>query len=598
MAALVTRHFRVHNAIQFFESFSEAVPTRYYLFIGKSFAYANSIPLTGQVKTTAGSNTVVGTGTIFTTELAIGDRIAITGQSNVHVVHSIPTAQTFVTTTSNYNTITTAANVYIRKLFSELSPPDPVDSYQNTYFDIWRNMMSLKRIATSAVSHVTTRHDWANNTFYYQYDDSDPALFNKAFYVYTTDRNVYKCIDNNRGANSTSMPSSTGTSIETTADGYRWKYMYTVSAGEKNDYVTPDYIPVKTLTANDGSGQWTVQENASNGAIHHVQVVANGSGYLHNTNTFASVTNSTFMTIANTASLVDGVYTDSSIFISSGLGSGQLRRIVQYYSNNSLVVNSAFTVTPNTSSQYIISPTVVIRGDSGGTTTSRATAYVANTFNGSVRKITIIDQGRSYSTANVTIVANSSYGFGATARPIISPLNGHGSDPVDELYGTNVMMSVNTVEGESNTFTTNNDFRFIGVVRDPLLANGSAATATAIDQSHRIEVNGVVGDFIADEVITGSTSGAKGRLIYFANTNAARANGVLKLVRLTTNGTGGGFSIGETVTGGTSTITGKVVSVTKPALTPYSGIVIYSENRIPLQRGPLQTEKYRITIKY
>jgi len=159
-------------------------------------------------------------------------------------------------------------------------------------------------------------------------------------------------------------------------------------------------------------------------------------------------------------------------------------------------------------------------------------------------------------------------------------------------------MSVNTVEGESNTFTTNNDFRFIGVVRDPLLANGSAATATAIDQSHRIEVNGVVGDFIADEVITGSTSGAKGRLIYFANTNAARANGVLKLVRLTTNGTGGGFSVGETVTGGTSTITGKVVSVTKPALTPYSGIVIYSENRIPLQRGPLQTEKYRITIKY
>lgn len=599
MPAIITRHFRIHNAIQFFESFSEDPPTRYYFFIGKSYAYANTIPVTGTVKTTAGSNTVVGSETIFTTELSVGDRIAITGQSNVHVIHSIPTAQTIVTTSSNYNTITSGANVYIRKLFDEYNPPAPTDSYQDTYYDIWRNMMSLKRIQTSDRSHVSNRYDWANNTFYYAYDDRDTDLQNKAFYVYTTDRYVYKCIDNNNGANSTHMPTTTATTIEETNDGYRWKYMYTVSSGEALKFVTEDFIPIKTLTANDGSSQWNVQQTAANGAINHIKVIANGSNYLYNTNTFVSVSNSTLLTVASTASGVDGVYVGSSIFIKSGLGSGQLRKIVKYFgANNTLIVNTAFSTLPNTSSSYYISPTVAVRGDSGGTTTSLATAYVSNAYGGQVRSITVVSQGRSYSTANVIITANSSYGRGATARPIISPKGGHGADPVDELYGTSVMMNAKTINSESNTFTTNNDFRIIGIVRDPLLANGSYANTSVIDQTHRITVNSVIGDFFADEVITGQTSGAKGRLVYFANTNAARTNGVLKLIRVTTNGTGGSFQAGETVTGETSTITATVVTNTSPALKPFSGIVIYNENREPINRGSSQTEDFKITVRY
>ena len=81
------------------------------------------------------------------------------------------------------------------------------------------------------------------------------------------------------------MPSTTTTTIEETTDGYRWKYMYTVSSGELLKFVTADFIPVKTLTANDGSAQWSVQQNASNGAINHIKVIANGSNYLYTTNT-------------------------------------------------------------------------------------------------------------------------------------------------------------------------------------------------------------------------------------------------------------------------------------------------------------------------
>ena len=41
MSAIITEKFRLHNALQFYESFSEAAKNTYYLFIGKSTAYTS-----------------------------------------------------------------------------------------------------------------------------------------------------------------------------------------------------------------------------------------------------------------------------------------------------------------------------------------------------------------------------------------------------------------------------------------------------------------------------------------------------------------------------------------------------------------------------
>ena len=607
MPGLVPRRFRVLQAQQFLEGLSEAAPTRYYFFIGKPQPFANAIPITGTVKTTTSSNTIVGQGTYFTTELAVGDRIGITNQSTVVRVHSIPTAQTIVVTPRPSGSNTTGANAYIRKTFSEQQPPAITPSYFNVNYDLPDDIMSMKKIQSSDATHAVPRVDWANNTLFNEWDDKFPVPLTAApgslrYFMMTDDYNVYKCIDNNRGANSTVKPTGTGTSIISTADGYRWKYMYTISAGERLKFLTVDFMPVKTLTANDGSAQWTVQQNArasGNGAIHHIKVVANGSGYLHTSNTFQSVTNTTWMRLKSTAFGNSGAYVGSGLFISEGAAAGQLRKIVRYFgANNTVVVNSAFSVTPNTSSRYVISPLVTIRGDSGGTITSRATAYASNTFAGKVRKITVISQGRSYSTANVTITANSNHGFGATARPIISPIYGHGSDPVDELGGTTIFLNIRTTGAESNTFTTNNDFRLIGIMRDPILANGSYANASVIDQTTRIGVSLVNGDFTEDEILVGSTSGAKARLVYFANTNGARTQGTLKVIRVVTNGTGGSFTPGEIITGSSSSVTANVVSLTKPATQPHTGLIIYTENREAVLRDPAQTEDYKIAIKY
>ena len=42
MSAIITEKFRQHNANQFFESFTEASASTYYLFIGKSTAFTAS----------------------------------------------------------------------------------------------------------------------------------------------------------------------------------------------------------------------------------------------------------------------------------------------------------------------------------------------------------------------------------------------------------------------------------------------------------------------------------------------------------------------------------------------------------------------------
>ncbi len=522
MTNLITPSFRINTSEQFKEAFSEASPTRMYMFVGRITPYSN-------------------------------DQVA--------------------TATSNTLTATT--------------------------FDVYKDMVALKRINTTDIISIAPRYNWTTGTVYIQYDNSITNLFDKQFYVLTSDNNVYKCIDNNRGAASTVEPTGTSTSIITTSDGYRWKFLYTVTTADAQKFLTTTYIPVREVTANNGSAQWSVQQAAANGSIEHIVITSNGAGYISTSNTFLTITNSSIVHLSNNALQVDGAYIGSTIYISSGLGSGQLRRIIRYTGvGRSVTVNSAFSVTPNTSSRYIIAPAVIVSGEGGSHTAVRTTAYVSNSLGGQIRKITILTNGRNYGYANVSIIANSTYGSGASARPVISPRNGHGSKARDELNAKDVMMSISVSGGESNTFPTNNDFRTIGVIRDPILRSGSAANSSVIDQCHRIVIQNVTGDYTADEVVTGGTSGVKGRVVYFANTNAARTKGVLRVIRVTTDGIGRGFSQTETLTAASSGVTASVINIVKPAIREYTGDVLYIENNLPVSRRTDQVEEFRFVVTF
>ncbi len=482
---------------------------------------------------------------------------------------------------------------------NDSAPPTAANNIFTTTYDVFKDMVTLKRINYTDVAHVINRYNWTSNTVYTQHTDTNANLLTSQFYVLNSDYNVYKCIDNNRGAASTVEPSGIGTSIITTSDGYRWKFMFNVSSSDILKFLNSTYIPVREITANNGSAQWTVQQAAANGSIEHVTISANGTGYLTVSNTFAAVTNSTVVRLGGEASSTDAIYNNSTLYISSGPGSGQIRRIIRYVGiTKTLTVNGAFTVTPNTQSTYYIAPNVVIRGDSGSVPSQRAIAYVSNCVGGQVRKITMINPGRHYSVANAIIVANSSHGSGASITPILSPPGGHGSNAKNELGSKGVMISVSLGTGDANTYPANNDLRTIGLIKDPKLRIGAAANVSIIDQCSRITVTGASGDFREDEIITGSTNGAKARVVLFANTNAAKTQGILKVVRVTTGGTGIAFTAGETITAATSGVTATVSTFAKPAVREGTGQVLYIENKSPITRTSDQVEDFRFVVTF
>lgn len=464
--------------------------------------------------------------------------------------------------------------------------PSPSDTITGSSYDPWHSMIAAKKINTNDMTFAVRRYNWTSGTVYNEYDDKDTTYYDSQFYVLTDDNHVYKCLFNNRGAASTVKPTGTSTTTITTVDGYRWKFMYDVSNADVLKFVTPSYIPVKTLLVDDSSSQWDVQSAASNGSIDIIDVTANGSNYLTRANTISGVTNSSVILLDSGSSGTDDVYNGLSLFIASGLGAGQIRAISDYSGvSKTVTLSSGFTISPNTSSEFHIGPTITVTGDGSG-----ALAY-ANVESGQIKKINMINVGSNYSKASVGITGVS--GSGATAVARVSPPGGHGSDPVSELNGYNVMLNVRISGNEGNNFPTNNDFRIIGTLKNPLLANGSIATDSAYDQTTKLTLIGKTGgDFEQDEIVVGPVSGATGRVVSFANTNATGTTGILKVVDVN------GDFVNERITGNTSIIAANVTSIQAGELSPYKGDILYTENRVAAIRSADQIEDIKLIIQY
>ena len=123
------------------------------------------------------------------------------------------------------------------------APPTPTQDTQSLDFAAWRDLLGVKQITANNSALVIARHDWATNSVYTQYDDTNTTLMSNTFYVLDTQElpyKVYKCLWNNAdathvaGANSTVAPSTTGTTNDPvlTADGYVWQYMYTITTDD------------------------------------------------------------------------------------------------------------------------------------------------------------------------------------------------------------------------------------------------------------------------------------------------------------------------------------------------------------------------------
>ena len=556
---------------------------------------------------------------------------------------------------AGYNAFANAINNGVVYLFagrslpwsvSDLTPDNVDASVHLNQYQLFDEMIFGKLVGSSDFLQMINYYPWVSgDTTIAQFDDQDPLLYTKKYYVVTHENgyyNVFKCLNNNANTASIYQPklSETSESDEyySTADGYQWKYMYGVPDSTYNKFATSSYFPL-TPSAN-------VAKYASNGSIDVITVTSGGSNYVAISNGyFTSIgiggnaqlyaiqaagtitvnfpySNSLFTAgetvsqannIANTSMTISGTttttyatstatvisgnntalvltnisgsfntntllvgatshanvtpsaiissaispntdfYTDSAIYIDSGTGAGQVRKITRYIvtgTQNRVLTDTAFSPQPDLSSHYVISPRVVITGDGSN---ASAVAFV-NTVTNSIQSIKMIGKGTNYSYANVSVIGNTgsssqylNLGIASTigafqvgetvtetytgatgqvvtvnstvmsltningvlsgsanvisntnftsgsiivggsssavanlltvgtssanCRAIISPFGGHGSNPSYELNANKVGVSVTFSNTESGTITVDNEYRRIGLLANPLVAN-------------------------------------------------------------------------------------------------------------------------------
>ena len=246
---------------------------------------------------------------------------------------------------------------------------------------------------------------------------------------------------------------------------------------------------------------------------------------------------------------------------------------------------------------YSSNPTVTVDGDGSGLTigavtvdsgsiTNIAVDYSANTNTGF---------GQDYTRCRIKITDPGGSGTGASARAVIGPPGGFGHNALNDLRAHHCIVNMELTQAEGGgDFIVGNDFRQIGIIRNPYNWNSteiaSVSTRSALGEL-TIDTSGSP-SFTADDLIEGTVSGALARVVTYAG-------GKIKYVQ---NNDTGFKSFDDTTpdqirlesenSGGHN-----LTAVSNPEVQPFSGEVIYVENRSPVTRTASQTETIKIVAE-
>ena len=221
MTAIITEKFRLHNAEQFYESFSEAAPHVYYMLIGKATPFTAA--------TSGGTDALPPTpADDVSSEFYVWDQ-TIAGKkiTSSDVTYAVPRR----------------------------------DWANSTTYDMYEDNVSSSNLTASGQASV----------------------YQSTFFFRTSDNRVYKVMDNNGGtAYSGSEPTSESTS-PFAQGGYILKYMYTITAAEQTKFLTTDFMPVSTdsavsAAATDGKIESLIVTGGSGYTDGTYYVAVNGDG--------------------------------------------------------------------------------------------------------------------------------------------------------------------------------------------------------------------------------------------------------------------------------------------------------------------------------
>jgi len=402
--------------------------------------------------------------------------------------------------------------------------------------DFRNNMQAMKN--AEDVSYVIPRYNWSSGTIYSGYDDHVQGYPTNSYFVMNDELAVFICLQQGRDAQGTAVASTVkpaGSSLLpfTTADGYVWKYMYGQTALRSIKFTSANYIPVQFVDSADATSPALEQEQK---------------------------------TIQNAAIPGEVV----AVKLNNG-GSG-----------------------------YTSAPSVGFTGN--GTKVPQATATINN---GEIVKVEMNDSGSGkafgagYDYASV--VFSGGGGSGANARAVIAP-KGIGGDARDDLRSNALMFNTRLAGNENNALITSNDFRQVGLIKNPVETDSASAgnlfNSLAGNVLNKLKFGSIAQSFTEDKTIQGSTSTAQ------AYIDKADSNYVWYHQSDSTGFLA--FTEGETITETDGNGEGILDSAandadtdafTKSTVKPFSGTLLYVDNRAAIERDPNQTEDIKVIIQ-
>ena len=625
MAAIISEKFRIFNAKQFLESLSEGSSdtgtdrSRMYFFVGRPQAWDSYLEISsvdGADSFAVGDGVYVGASWAAATFRATVTKVLENSLLLSSVGPLVTDSPALGSTLTGYNQTTSAnklvsATTGVYRYSTENIPPVPLDN-QTEKFSVYDDIIAAKRITSSYARHVVRRYNWdlINNPKFDMYKSdyfATPAgggqigkstatgatsLANAKFYIMNQSYEVFKCLYNGEdeanptGVNIAHEPKtnpqpglgSYSNGIFTAPDNsYIWKYMYTIPTDDVLAFLSTDFMPINAA----GETTRTNTEAAAVDGAVHVSLVPNKG-------TLAAPVAGTFY-----APVVgDGTGGVAQVTISGG----------EVTAVSMIQAGSGYT--------YGSIPFVT--GVPLGT-------------NGSTEAIGL------FSDANLTVSETVTATDTPVIEPIMSPQGGHGSDFEMELNSKRVMTNIRlTFIENAGDFPVDNDFRRIGIIKDPYeFGSTTFATSDTLNGLRAIKIDGATGDYIPDEMISQTVAGgtAYGQVVSWTldagsptPTPSTPGSGVLKyiqtpylhkdtgVVRLFESDAANAVvgdqsgSSGNVETGlvdGTELIGSIFVDgLASPEIENNSGDLIYIENRRLITRAADQIEDIKLVIEF
>lgn len=439
------------------------------------------------------------------------------------------------------------------------SPPTPRDDVTSEFYK-WDSMLAAKLISSSDVAYVIPRRNWANGTTYdmYEHDIS---------------------------------------SSNTTTSGVSNLYDATFF------FMTSEYKVYKVLDNNGGTAYSGAEPTTDTSTPFELGGYTLQYMYTLSTSDIQKFVTSDFIPVV-TDSTVSGDATDGAI------------DVVRVTAGSGYTDGTYYSPVDGDGTSAVVEITV-----SGGAISAQGSSGTNMFSAGSGYTFGNVDLTDVYTDSALTTSGNIGSGTGGVVVPIISPKGGHGFDAIAELGGHYVMMNSKLEQAEGDDVTVANDFREVGIVKDPFnFGTTTVSTASTRRQSYAILMGSAPSvAYEIDEKITQSTTGAVGRVVEWD-----ASNNILYYVQerfanygLAANGTSVAFSGTNTITGDSSgaattpsanasdtvTLAGGTNLVftsgyANPELEPNSGHILYVENRRPISRASDQTEDIKIVVEF